>query len=1058
MQKILIFTALLMLTMTAYAQQYNAQSMCKTMAGPNSVGDLSALPNFSSLTASNTSGPYYMKIYLHVVRRTDGTGGQTPENVEEALDILGADFKPQNIFFVWDCEIDYIDDTDQYNSIGNFWIYNYTPHVDGIDIYFFRDQNEPNPIDGGGAAQDFGSKAFWVMGNFYFPPYGSFVRSHITSHEMAHCLSLHHTWRTIGFPNQQLVNDQHNCNSTGDFICDTPVDPGWWWQMDYPECAWTESENDPTGVPYMPDGKNIMTYSHPDCMEYFTEGQGKRMRQFISVTPFLQACIIQPDLVAPTISSNTTWTTANTVNNGVFLIEGDLVIESGTTLTINAGVTVHFGVESSLIIKPNARLVLNGTLTSMGCRGFTWQGVKVWGSNVNQSQFPTNGVWAKGRIECKNGSLIENAKTGIELYGPTYTRAGGQITCNGTTIKNCTIGLDFAPYINFLPANPAQPKNYLAAISGTTFLVDDDYIHDESFDAFVKLVGVNNIPFSGCSFTNERTKVGSSIEDYGYGIFAQDAGFAIESLGVGPTYPPSSFINSKFIGLGYGIYTSRVLTNRPYTVQQADFEKCYIGIRNEIVSAGTILFNNFKMGELHSPKLVDDQIGIFFETAVPGFTCQENTFRNVGGNVESTIGIICKSLGTSNKTIRKNNFYGLTYGNLANGINAEITTQNIIRGLNYECNNNFDVLGYDFSVPDGEIKAIQGLLSGSQSQITLSSAGNRFSYTGIDFLNNGSAIEYFFNSNIQNDEPFNIAGNITKTIAPDNTCPTIYCAPPCKTKEERENIKTEFYGKREAFKVAKTNYDANPIEVNARQLAYYQKELDEAAYTVVVHEMYDSTNYNTETLLTWIENMGSLESDLWLSNENLGAGNALAAIEVLNAAINKYQLTDNDLKDIHNYQAIVSLLKGKSIHSLDEATLQSIRAYVEAEGFAEGWAKSILTHYGEHFPVEYIKKGKGSERSNEGSNTATVNQSEYVQAKPNPAKDFVDFSIALPTDVTDVSIRIFDVNGKQVKAQNGLTPLSTFTWNTEGSSVGVYFYHLITDGKVRQSGKILLNK
>jgi hypothetical protein len=1042
-------------------QNINAQTFCNTVPGSGAIGDLSGYGNFG-----NTSGPYFLRIYIHVIRRTDGTGGQTPEQVREALAYLDQDFNPHNIFFVWDCEIDYIDNTFYYNSNGTSAVFNVNSHTDGIDIYFFRDQPAPGAT-GNGLAQNIGAKAFYVMGNYWNPPYGSLVRSHVTSHEMGHCLGLWHTFQTQSGCTS-FVNGT-NCSTCGDFVCDTPADPGWGFQINYPQCTWLNSGNDPNGDPYAPDPHQVMAYTHPDCMEYFSTGQGERMRQIISITPILQACLVTPDFVGHTITANTTWTTANTPNNGDFLIENDLVVESGATLTISAGVTVHFGEQSRLIVKPNARLVLHGTLTGMGCRGHTWQGVKVWGSTPANSQYAVNGVRAQGRIDCMPGSLIENAKIGIQLYGPTYALAGGQISCTGATIKNCPIGVEFAPYQNFWPFSvPAgqqgQPRNYFGSFGTTAFLTDDDYPHDEPFYAFVHMTGVNGIGLSGCSYTNARTITGGSIVDWGYGIFANDAGFSVTSQCAGNPVPYpgpcESYVHSGFKGLGYGIYTARIVTNRPYTVRQANFDRCFVGVRNKSVTGGTLLFNNFSLGQLPSTGPTGDQVGIVFETDVAGFTCEENDFIGGSGNAETTIGTICINTGIANKTIRRNNFYGLTIGNLSNQQNASQLPQDGIRGLCYDCNKNFDVLEKDFSVPNGRIRARQGLEIDNQGQITYNAAGNRFSYTGIDFSNLGAPIQYFYNPFGQNEEPLTIEGSVFKIPAPPNTCPVTYCEPPCRTREEIALVKSDFYQQKGAYLAAQSSYATNPTEELARQMAYRQRAMDEDAYLVVVHELYDTLGFHADTLRTWIGNMGSLEGDLWLAGERLASGNAPAALSLLNAAIGKYQLAGDGQMDIGNYQAILGLLDGKPFYELDAATLQSVRGYLGADGYAEGWAKSILTLYGGHFPAEYVKGGGGiEERSLEGGGPPDMaRQPEWVRASPNPARDFVNFSISLPGEVKEASIRIFDVNGRLVQAQHGLTSTVTFTWNTAGNPAGVYFYHLAADGKVLKSGKIILSK
>ncbi|NUQ24014.1 MAG: T9SS type A sorting domain-containing protein [Saprospiraceae bacterium] len=1062
---------LLLIALLVCSNLYSQYDICFTTPGNGSIGIVpGGLENIS-----NVDGPYYIRIYTHIVRTSNGTGGQTIQGVEEAINILQQDFSSHNIFFVWDCNINYIDEDLHYfqdicNQFYPGYIFLSNPHTDGIDIYFFDENQNQNC----GRAANIPSAAFYISGIYPGDPSISLSRSHVISHEMAHCLGLFHTHHGT-FPEggndnpcSELVNGS-NCSICGDYVCDTPADPNQHFEVLFPICEWQEVIMDINNHPYNPDEKNIMSYTHPKCMDYFTSEQGLRMRQMISFSSVLQDCLIDPDFVGHTITGNTTWTTANTPNNGNFLIGGDLVIEGGATLTINAGVTVHFGEQSRLIIKPNARLTLYGALTGMGCRGYTWQGVKVWGSAPSQSQYAVGGVKAQGSIDCMSGSLIENAKVGIQLYGPTYTLAGGQISCIGATIKNCPIGVEFAPYQNFWPfslptGQQGQPRNYVGSFTSISFLTNDDYPHSQPFHSFVHMTGVNGIRLSGCSYINIRAIQGSSLADWGYGIFANDAGFSVTSQCSGNPVPYpgpcESYIHSGFKGLGYGVYTARIVTNRPYTVRQANFEKCFVGIRNKSVTGSTLLFNNFTLGQLPSTDPTGDQVGVIFETDVAGFTCEENEFIGVSGNAETTIGTICINTGIANKTIRRNNFHGLTFGNLSNQQNASQLPQDGIRGLYYDCNRNFDVDDKDFSVPNGSIKERQGLEFDNQGQIIYNAAGNRFSYTGIDFSNLGAPIQYFYNPFGQNEEPLAIEGDVFKIPADTNTCPVTYCEPPCRTEEEIALVKSDFYQQKDLFLAAKASYAANPTDESARQMAYRQRMMDEDAYMVVIHELYDTIGFSADTLRTWLAHLGSLEGDLWLAGERLGSGNVQAALSLLNSAIGKYQLAGEGQADIGNYQAILGLLDGKPFYGLDAATLQSVRGYLDADGYAEGWAKSILTLYGGHFPAEYIKDGGSiEERSMEvGGSPDMAHQPEWVRASPNPARDLVNFSVSLPEGVKEAALRIFDVNGRQVHAQSGLAQAGSYIWQTGAHPSGVYFYHLTADGKVLRSGKIILNK
>ncbi|MBX2893259.1 MAG: hypothetical protein KF734_20270 [Saprospiraceae bacterium] len=196
------------------------------------IGDISHL---------NTTGPYYIRIYVNVIQDANGNGGQTPEQVREAINFLHQDFKVHNIFFVWDCHINYIKNQTYFEAVqGDTKVLKESTGADddGIRIYLFPDH--PWPIASGrGDASGIGGGALLVSGNYFFSPYSSLVRSHVLSHEMGHCLGLWHT--DVG---AQIANDP-NCTYPGDFVCDTPPDPGMAHQVSFPSCEFQVPVWDP---------------------------------------------------------------------------------------------------------------------------------------------------------------------------------------------------------------------------------------------------------------------------------------------------------------------------------------------------------------------------------------------------------------------------------------------------------------------------------------------------------------------------------------------------------------------------------------------------------------------------------------------------------------------------------------------------------------------------------------------------------------------------------------------------------------------------------------------
>lgn len=127
-------------------------------------------------------------------------------------------------------------------------------------------------------------------------------------------------------------------------------------------------------------------------------------------------------------------------------IHGNLIISSGSTLTINSEVT--FSPISKITIENGAKLIIttNGLLTK--CKnGDNWQGITILGINNSAPGFSSG-----GEVEITNGGTIEYAKIGILKENYIYQATGGtqsQVNTNvgkitmtrAATIRNCDTGI-----------------------------------------------------------------------------------------------------------------------------------------------------------------------------------------------------------------------------------------------------------------------------------------------------------------------------------------------------------------------------------------------------------------------------------------------------------------------------------------------------------------------------------------------------------------------------------------------------------------------------------------
>jgi hypothetical protein len=253
-----------------------ADQECGTILTPAEAQALSAIDQALAPVADPRGPPlYYVPLAFHVVRRTNGTGGLTPTQVCQGLDLLDESYIAMNIQFYLVGAIDYINNDNYYNSTNTLAEINSLRQInlvpDAINIYFV-----PNlAYESGGLC---GISAFTTssiqsiaMNNSCMP-----TSNYSTlPHEVGHYLNLYHTHETAF--GAELVNGS-NCVPAGDKVCDTPADPvlGTSTVSAFPACAYTGSAVDSNGDPYAPNAKNFMSYSRKECRDHFSDGQNSR--------------------------------------------------------------------------------------------------------------------------------------------------------------------------------------------------------------------------------------------------------------------------------------------------------------------------------------------------------------------------------------------------------------------------------------------------------------------------------------------------------------------------------------------------------------------------------------------------------------------------------------------------------------------------------------------------------------------------------------------------------------------------------------------------------------
>ncbi|MBO9564304.1 MAG: T9SS type A sorting domain-containing protein [Niastella sp.] len=257
----------------------------------------------------------YIPIKPWLIRKTDGTGWLTEAQVMRGLAAANQYFIKAGFQFYFCGTFGYI------NNDRFYELHNeddpLLPTVPGvINLYYTY-----RAFLGGGE----------VGGYTYLPSninnkiaiiYNHADNERTFVHELGHYFGLIHTFET--FYGKELVSGA-NCTTTGDYVCDTPADPGGQPGYTVNNCIYTGTILDPEGRPYNPLLYNAMAFNY--CGSDLTKGQHERMRNSYAAALTGLTCS-SPAVNAPTNLTGVlnggqvqlTWTD-NATNELGYLIE-----------------------------------------------------------------------------------------------------------------------------------------------------------------------------------------------------------------------------------------------------------------------------------------------------------------------------------------------------------------------------------------------------------------------------------------------------------------------------------------------------------------------------------------------------------------------------------------------------------------------------------------------------------------------------------------------------------------------------------------------------------------
>ncbi|MCG3128105.1 MAG: hypothetical protein CHACPFDD_02980 [Phycisphaerae bacterium] len=249
---------------------------CGTVLGPDDIAQVlenarAGLYDGADLAAVEF---WYIPISMHVVRRSNGSGGIAESRLLTALNDLNAAFSPAGMVFYRAHPTRYIDSDSFYFDIDTMEEIDALRQTDvvagTVNLYFTQNL----AVDGSGLCGISSFTFSAVQGIVLANGCTGLSDNHSTvPHEVGHYFDLLHTHET-GF-GAECVNGS-NCGTAGDLVCDTPADPGLSNRVDG-DCDYTGSDLDPCeNAPYSPQTWNLMSYSTKECRNSFTGEQCSR--------------------------------------------------------------------------------------------------------------------------------------------------------------------------------------------------------------------------------------------------------------------------------------------------------------------------------------------------------------------------------------------------------------------------------------------------------------------------------------------------------------------------------------------------------------------------------------------------------------------------------------------------------------------------------------------------------------------------------------------------------------------------------------------------------------
>ena len=764
-----------------------------------------------------------------------------------------------------------------------------------------------------------------------------------------------------------------------------------------------------------------------------------------------------------TINSNETWQ-----NNGFY--NCDIVVNNGASLTVESNIKLSS--DAKVIVKPGGRLIVDGGHLTNLCSEEMWPGIQVWGNSALH-QHTVHGNYLQGYLELKNGATIENAVCAVALWHPgDWNSTGGIVFADSAFFRNNAKSVRALYYVDHV-SNGSQELAYNSSFRNCTFTVDNDYLGTETFKRHAHLYDISSLGFIGCHFSVDPEATG--VSPWRCAIQADDAGFTATAR----CKDPNSYMNPQpcpdeylercsFTGFYNAVYANNSGGSaRTFTVSDAVFTGNDCGVRAENTGLATVIRNSFALGCGE-----DCAFGVYAQNTA-NHCIEENDFAPATGFMGATYGVGLFDCGGANDVYR-NDFEGLTCGNLAVGVNTAKTEGLhgiVAQGLTYTCNTNTSNT-VDFCVLKDENGG--GAIRAQQGSSTLP-AGNTFDASGYHFYNDGDdTVDYYYNGTATGQTP-----NISKIyrvnrISTNSTNPCLSHyggGTVVKSPEEKAQLEDDFHSAQEDIDLLVSLYKrrlagggtADELADLRAQIAQRVHDRSLAVDDIARSILNDIVTDHRE-LRTWLRNMGDLASDRLAIASYVQEGDFDGAFSLAQTLPSLYGLEGDELSDHANHLRLLGLHRalrqsGRTTTQLTDDERLMVEDIARAGYPYSGSLAAALLETGglrgddRSFCPELPRiadRGRG-ETGTEEREASDLK----VTVPPNPASSQVTVEYALPEGSSHATLSVVNTLGEKLLELGLEGNRGSMVVDLRELPAGVYFF-VVTDLNGRtSSGKVV---